>query len=204
MDNHDRLILTTRFTEAVEYAREIHQGTRKGSRVPYMAHLLGVTALVMGENGNVPFPVSEDLALAALLHDAVEDEGGLPRLWDIETRFGVGVAEIVKGCTDSFETDSCNKKDWKTRKTAYIERLRSETGGTLLVSVADKLYNAQATLADFNDLGQEVWERFKRGRDEQLWYFEELIKVYDASCGGWRIVHELKRVVNELRTVSRF
>jgi (p)ppGpp synthase/HD superfamily hydrolase len=202
MNNPDKLILTTRFTEAVEYAREIHQGTRKGGRVPYMAHLLGVTALVMGENGNVPFPVSEDLAIAALLHDAVEDEGGLTRLRDIEARFGVGVAEIVEGCTDSFETDSNNKEDWKPRKSAYIERLRSETGGTLLVSIADKLHNVQATLVDFKQLGQEVWGRFKRGRDEQLWYFEELIKVYDKNCTGWRIVAELKHVVKQLRTLS--
>lgn len=202
---HTSLRLTTRFTQAVDYARQIHVGTRKGIDVPYMAHLLGVASLVMGETGHVPFAVTEDTAIAALLHDAVEDEGGRPRLHDIEAKFGKEVAKIVEGCTDSFEVDTEKKQEWGLRKASYIKRLREEpdeSAGTLLVSAADKLYNARAILEDYRQTGAEVWKRFKRGRDQQVWYFEELIKVYEARCPGWRIMEELKRVVAELKGIS--
>jgi GTP pyrophosphokinase len=199
------LKLTRRFTAAVDYAREIHTGTRKRTQVPCMAHLLGVASLVMGESGHVPFPVTEDMAIAALLHDAVEDEGGLPRLQDIEEEFGGGVASIVTGCTDSFEVDSDQKQEWESRKASYIKRLRDEreeSEGTLLVSAADKLYNARSILEDYREIGAEVWKRFKRGREQQLWYFNELIKIYQHRCPNWRIVEELKRVVAELARLS--
>jgi (p)ppGpp synthase/HD superfamily hydrolase len=196
--------LTPRFTQAVDYARETHTSTRKGTQVPYMAHLLGVASLVMGEIGHVPFAVTEDMVIAGLLHDSVEDEGGLPRLHDIEAKFGKEVADIVNGCTDSFEVDSDKKQPWEQRKASYIKRLREEpeSDGTLLVSAADKLYNARAILEDYGEIGAEVWKRFKRGRDQQLWYFDELLKIYEARCPNWRIVKELKSVVSELRRVS--
>jgi len=200
-----RFILTSRFTQAVNYAARIHTGLRKGTQVPYMAHLLGVASLVIAETGRVPLTVTEDMVIAALLHDAVEDEGGLPRLRDIEAKFGKEVARIVEGCTDSFEVDSDKKPEWGLRKASYIKRLREEpdeSEGTLLVSAADKLYNARAILEDYRQVGAEVWKRFKRGRDQQLWYFDELIRVYEERCRNWRIVEELKRVVAELRAVS--
>jgi (p)ppGpp synthase/HD superfamily hydrolase len=194
--------LTQRFSHAVDYARQIHVGYRKATNVPYMAHLLGVASLVMGESGQVPFPVTENMVIAALLHDAVEDEGGLPRLRDIEQNFGQEVARIVEGCTDSFEEDNNKKQDWATRKRSYIERLWREDQDTLLVSAADKLYNARATLEDYRNVGAEVWRRFKRGRNEQLWYFNELLKVYREKCPNWRLVEELSRVVAELTQLS--
>jgi (p)ppGpp synthase/HD superfamily hydrolase len=197
------LTLTSRFSRAVDYARQIHVGYRKGSSVPYMAHLLGVASLVMGESGHVLFPVTEDMVIAALLHDAVEDEGGLPRLRDIEQNFGQGVARMVEGCSDSFEVDSNKKQDWETRKRFYIERLPNESQGTLLVSAADKLYNARTMLEDYRNIGAEVWKRFKRGRREQLWYFNELLKVYGQKCPNWRLVEELKRVITELTQLSK-
>jgi GTP pyrophosphokinase len=186
----------------VEYAREIHVGYRKGTEVPYMAHLLGVASLVLGAKGDVEFSVTEDMVIAALLHDAVEDEGGLPRLRDIEKNFGSEVAKIVEGCTDSFEEDASKKQEWEVRKASYVERLRNEPPGTLLVSAADKLYNARAILEDYREIGPRIWERFKRGREQQLWYFRELLRVYDEKCGKWRIVEELKRTIAELRRVS--
>lgn len=204
-EEHRAFVLTRRFIQAVDYARQIHTGWRKGTHVPYMAHLLGVASLVMGESGHVPFAVTEDMVIAALLHDAVEDGGGLPRLQDIEAKFGKDVAKIVEGCTDSSEVDSDKKQEWGVRKEAYIKRLREEpdeSEGTLLVSAADKLYNARAILEDYREVGAEVWKRFKRGRDQQLWYFDELIKVYEERCRNWRIVEELKRMVAELRRVS--
>jgi (p)ppGpp synthase/HD superfamily hydrolase len=202
---HTSLTLTSRFTQAVDYARQVHTGWRKGTQVPYVAHLLGVASLVMGESGHVPFAVTEDIVIAALLHDAVEDEGGLPRLRDIEAKLGNEVASIVKGCTDSFEVDSEKKQRWELRKASYIKRLREEreeSEGTLLVSAADKLYNARAILEDYREVGAEVWKRFKRGRKEQLWYFDELLKIYEMRCPNWRIIKELKRVVAELARLS--
>src|SRR5215471_14430426 len=112
---HTPFAFTPRFTQAVDYARQIHTGWRKGTEVPYLAHLLGVASLVLGEAGHVLFAVTEDMAIAALLHDAVEDEGGLPRLQDIEAKFGKEVAKVVEGCTDSFEIDPDRKQSWGHR-----------------------------------------------------------------------------------------
>ena len=195
------LHLTARFTRAIDYARQVHVNYRKGTIVPYMAHLLGVASLVMGESGHVSLPVTEDMVIGALLHDAVEDEGGLPRLRDIEANFGKEVAKIVEGCTDSFEEDSSRKQEWEVRKKSYIDRLRKESDGTLLVSAADKLYNARAILEDYREVGAAVWKRFKRGRKEQLWYFDELSKVYEER-GSNRLTEELKRVIGELARLS--
>src|SRR5438105_8961274 len=150
-----------------------------------MAHLLGVASLVLGESGHVAFEVTEDIAIAALLHDAVEDEGGLPRLRDIEKEFGSKVARIVEGCTDSFEEDANKKKLWEERKSSYIARLENEPPDTLLVSVADKLYNSRAILEDYREIGPKVWERFKRGREQQLWYFGiRPADPYDPTAGA--------------------
>ena len=197
-------MLTRRFTEAIDYARQVHVGLRKGTQVPYMAHLLGVASLVLGETGHVPpITVTEDMVIAALLHDAVEDEGGLPRLDDIEAKFGPAVAKVVEGCSDSFEEDSSKKQEWEARKASYIERLRSEPLETLLVSAADKLYNVRAIVEDYRRIGPQVWSRFKRGREPQLKYFDRLIEVYEEKCQNWRIVEELKRVVTELAGISK-
>ena len=195
------LYLTGKFTSAIEYARHLHIERRKGSGIPYMAHLLGVAALVMGEAGHEPFPVTEDMVVAALLHDAVEDHGGTPRLNDIEANFGANVARMVAGLSDSFSEDSSHKESWLDRKQSYLDRLRDEPADVRLISAADKLYNARAMLEDYRVIGPEVWKRFKRGRADQLWYFDELVKVF-RSFGDSRIVEELGRVVAELRRVS--
>ncbi len=198
---NNELHLTGKFTSAIEYARHLHIERRKGSGVPYMAHLLGVAALVMGETGHEPFPVTEDMVVAALLHDAVEDHGGTPRLRDIEANFGANVARMVAGLSDTFSEDSSNKESWLERKQGYLERLKDEPADVRLISAADKLYNARAVLEDYRVIGPAVWKRFKRGRGDQLRYFDELVKVY-RSFGGSRIVDELERVVAELWRVS--
>jgi (p)ppGpp synthase/HD superfamily hydrolase len=196
-----QLHLTERFTIAVDYARQVHTERRKGTDVPYMAHLLGVAAQVMGEVGYVRFSVTEDMVIAALLHDAAEDHGGLPRLKDIEHNFGSNVARMVAGLSDSLIENPGKKQPWLERKQAYILRLRKEPAEVQLISAADKLYNARAILEDYREIGPRIWERFKRGRNDQIWYFDELVKVFKSS-GVNRIVDELERVVNELRQVS--
>jgi (p)ppGpp synthase/HD superfamily hydrolase len=194
-----QLYLSERFTEAVDYARTLHIERRKGTDIPYMAHLLGVAALVMGEAGHAP--VTEDMVIAALLHDAAEDHGGRTRLDDIEHNFGPDVASMVEALSDSLAADASKKAPWRERKEEYLRRLRKETADVQLISAADKLYNARAILDDYRKLGPEVWSRFKRGRKHQLWYFRELLKVFKAS-GKNRIVAELERVTDKLERIS--
>jgi len=196
-----QLHLSCRFTAALDYARTLHIERRKGTEIPYMAHLLGVASLVMGEAGQVGFPVTEDMVIAALLHDAAEDHGGLLRLKDIGHNFGSNVARMVDGLSDSLSEDSANKQSWQEGKEAYIARLRDEPADIQLVSAADKLYNARAILEDYRKIGPRVWQRFKRGRMEQIWYFDQLLAVFKSSSVN-RIVEELVRVVNELREIS--
>jgi len=196
-----QLHLSDKFTRAVDYARILHIERRKGTDIPYMAHLLGVAALVMGEAGHVGFPVTEDMVIAAILHDAAEDHGGAVRLKDIEHNFGANVARMVDGLSDSLSGDSTNKQPWLERKQAYIDRLRGEAADIQLISAADKLYNAKAILDDYRGIGPQIWARFKRGRNDQIWYFEELLKVF-KEAGRNRIVEELERVVKHLRKIS--
>jgi (p)ppGpp synthase/HD superfamily hydrolase len=194
--------LSSRFTEAFEYARLIHTETRKGTSVPYMAHLLGTAALVLGENGYLSFPVTEDMVIAALLHDAAEDKGGEERLGDIRERFGRDVERIVRGCSDALVPENEQKPEWKIRKEQYIRDLAHHEADVQLVSAADKLYNARAILEDYRLIGESLWPRFKRGRKEQLWYFRSLVQAFRES-GTNRVVEELARTVDLINNLSR-
>jgi (p)ppGpp synthase/HD superfamily hydrolase len=195
------LHFTERLTRAVDYARHLHIERRKGTGIPYMAHLLGVASLVIGEAGLTDFPVTEDMVIAALLHDAVEDHGGALRLEHIRQNFGADVARMVEGLSDSLAEDPNAKGQWEQRKQTYIDRLRHEPADVRLISAADKLYNARSILEDYRLIGPEVWRRFNRGRDLQLWYFDSLLEVF-KSTGKTRIVDEFERVVAELRQIT--
>ncbi len=195
------LHFTDRLTRAVEYGRHLHIERRKGTGIPSMAHLFGVASLVMGEAGLTGFPVTEDMVLAALLHDAVEDHGGAARLEDIRQNFGDDVARMVEGLSDTLAEDPDEKESWEERKQGYIDRLRDEPADVRLISAADKLYNARSILEDYRLIGPEVWKRFKRSRDLQIWYYDTILEVF-KSAGKMRIVDELERVVDELRQIS--
>lgn len=197
----DPLHFTERLTEAVDYARHLHIERRKGTGIPYLAHLFGVASLVMGEAGLTGFPVTEDMVIAALLHDAVEDHGGSARLEDIRQNFGPNVARMVEGLSDTFAEDENSKEPWEQRKTEYIERVRGEKDDVRLISAADKLYNARSILEDYRVIGPEIWKRFKRSRDLQIWYYETILTVF-KSTGNMRIFDELERVVRELKQIS--
>ena len=195
------LLFTHRLTQAVDYARHLHIERRKGTGIPSLAHLFGVASLVMGEAGLTDFPVSEDMVVAALLHDAVEDHGGAPRLDDIRQNFGANVARMVEGLSDSLAEDPGAKEPWEHRKQAYIDRLRHEPPDVRLISAADKLYNARSILEDYRLIGPKIWQRFKRSRDLQIWYYDTILDVF-KSFGKTRIVDELERVVDELKQIS--
>jgi (p)ppGpp synthase/HD superfamily hydrolase len=186
-------ILSSRFDDALAFAVDLHrEQPRKGTGVPYVSHLLSVAALVLEHGG------TEDQAIAALLHDAVEDQGGRPTAERIRERFGDLVAEIVDGCTD---TDVSPKPPWRLRKEAYVARVRNEPAHVRLVSAADKLHNARTMVTDLRIHGPALWERFNAGRDETLWYLESLVAAF-REAGTTPIVEELARTVAELRAVS--
>lgn len=182
-----------RLDDALLYAADVHRDqVRKGSGIPYVTHLIGVASIV-GENGG-----SEDEVIAGLLHDAPEDHGGIERLEDIRERFGDRVAEIVAGCSDTYEED---KPEWWGRKEAHIAHLANAPESVRLVSAADKLHNARAILADLRVLGDGLWGRFTGGKDGTLWYYRELVKTFRAS-GADAVVEELDRVGSEVEILA--
>lgn len=184
---------TEKFEEALLYAARLHRDqTRKGSDIPYVTHLLAVAAIV-GENGG-----TEDEVIAALLHDAPEDRGGKKRLEDIRARFGDTVAEIVAGCTDTYEDP---KPAWRERKEAYIAHVAEAPPSVRLVSAADKLHNARTILTDLRSLGDELWNRFTGGKEGTLWYYRALVEVF-AKSGANPMVEELDRVVQEIEALA--
>ncbi|MEG4072254.1 HD domain-containing protein [Microcoleus sp. Pol14C2] len=187
------MILSNRFSEALTYAAELHATQlRKGSGVPYIAHLLGTASIALEYGAN------EDEAIAALLHDAIEDRGGATTREAIRRRFGDTVTAIVDGCTESDETP---KPPWRQRKQAYIDRISTASGSVRLVSAADKLYNVRSILKDSRQLGDTVWEPFKGGKDGSLWYYNSLVKAF-CQAESTPIVEELARTVLELNKLS--
>ena len=187
------MALSSRFEEALLFATQLHaRQRRKGTDIPYIAHLLGVTSIVL-ENGG-----DEDEAIAALLHDAIEDQGGAPTREEIRRRFGDTVVAIVDGCTD---TEVIPKPPWRERKEAYIVHIREASPAVRLVSTADKLHNARAVLADYRVLGDALWWRFTAGKDGTLWYYRSIVNAL-REAGMTPLVEELDRVVSEIERLA--
>jgi (p)ppGpp synthase/HD superfamily hydrolase len=185
--------LGLRFDQALLFASKMHAGQlKKATGVPYIAHLLGVASLVLEAGGD------EDLAIAALLHDIVEDCGGVPVLEKVRSRFGKRVANIVDGCSDSY---SDPKPPWRDRKKEYLNKLHNEDDDTRLVSAADKLHNARSLLCDYRHLGESIWERFTGKRDGTLWYYRALVEEFRQRAPN-RLTQELERVVLDLEKLA--
>jgi len=185
--------LSKRFDDAFLYAHEAHRNQlRKQTDRPYISHLMGVASLVLQYGGN------EDQAIAALLHDVVEDCGGAPRLVEIRGKFGERVAHIVDGCTDA---DQIPKPPWRERKERYVERVRNEKPDVLLVSAADKLYNMREILMDVREQGPSVWERFKGKREGSLWYYHAMIEALRGRATAG-LVAELERTLADLEKLG--
>jgi (p)ppGpp synthase/HD superfamily hydrolase len=183
---------TEKFEKALVRASRLHRGqVRKGTDVPYITHLLAVASIV-GENGG-----TEDEVVAALLHDAPEDQGGEVRLEELRAHFGDEVAEIVDGCTDTYEDP---KPPWRERKERYLAHLASATDSVRLVSSADKLHNARTVLADYRLVGEDLWTRFNGKKEGTLWYYRA---VAETLRGDGPIAEELDRVVTELERLTR-
>ncbi len=185
--------LGQRFERALVFASQKHAGqTRKKTQAPYISHLLIVAGLVLEAGGD------EDLAIAALLHDVVEDCGGAPMLKEIRRRFGKRVAHVVEGCTD---TDETPKPPWRKRKEDYLRHLRSADYDTRLVSAADKLHNVRSIITDYRAIGESVWERFAGQRTGTLWYYRALAREFGRRKSN-RVIAELARSVKELNGLA--
>lgn len=182
-----------KFEEALIYATRVHgRQLRKKTKIPYIGHLLGVTAIAL------EFGANEIEAIGALLHDAVEDCGGPARQREIEEIFGREVGEIVAGCTDSDQTP---KPPWRERKANYIAHLETASDSTRLVSASDKLHNARALLHNLREEGEEIWTRFKGGKPGTLWYYRSLVTAFRRH-GGDALIDELDRVVVEIEKLA--
>ncbi|GAC1334316.1 MAG: HD domain-containing protein [Chloroflexota bacterium] len=181
-----------RFERGLDFAARKHRGhLRKGSTIPYIAHLLQVAGIVLEYGGD------EDQAIAALLHDAIED--GKATTDEVRDAFGDAVTRIVLGCSDTVKAD---KEEWWSRKRAYIERIRHEDDEIRLVSAADKLHNARSILRDYRVLGDGIFERFKGKKAGTLWYYRALIDAFRAGWTETALVDELNRTVSELERLA--
>jgi (p)ppGpp synthase/HD superfamily hydrolase len=185
--------LASRFEEALSFALRLHAGQlRKGTTIPYVAHLLSVASIALQHGAD------EEEAIAALLHDAIEDQGGAKTREEIRRRFGDRVAAIVEACTDS---DVTPKPPWKQRKQAYIAHVGTAPASVRLISASDKLDNARAILADYRSVGESLWDRFHGGREGTLWYYRCLVETFRAA-GSNALVEELDRVVTEIERLA--
>jgi (p)ppGpp synthase/HD superfamily hydrolase len=189
-------VLTDRFDRALLYATHVHGGqVRKETSIPYVAHLLAVAATVLEYGGD------EDLAIAALLHDSVEDRGGKARLEDVRNRFGERVAGVVEACSDALAdtTETEGKAPSQLRKEAYLANLRKADKDTLNVSLADKVHNARSILRDLRkpDVGKKIWARFNQPKNKTLWYYRSLAEIFCEKLPG-QLSNELREIVEVL------
>jgi (p)ppGpp synthase/HD superfamily hydrolase len=185
------MMLGPRFTEALGLANELHAGqTRKASQVPYLSHVLNVAATVLEYGGD------EDVAIAALLHDVVEDCGGMATAALLTTKFGERVTSIVLGCSDTTESP---KPPWQDRKERYLAHLPDAPPEVLLVSAADKLHNLQSLLREERRMGPALWRFFRAGREGTLWYYEQLLHVFRQAALPAELVDQIEPLVDALR-----
>jgi (p)ppGpp synthase/HD superfamily hydrolase len=186
-------VVTARFAHAVSYAASVHAAQRrKGTSVPYVAHLLGVSSLVLEAGGD------EDLAIAALLHDAAEDHGGESRLVDIESNFGTRVCDVVRECSDSLLSEGDLKPDWETRKHAHLARLRVASDDTMVVWTADKVHNARALVTDVLVYGVEELAKFHAPADRIIWYYRENLAMGERRAVAPALIVPLRLAVGQL------
>ena len=190
------VVLTPRYAEAVQYASELHANqTRKSTNIAYISHLLGVSSLVLEARGD------EDMAIAALLHDGPEDQGGQVTLDEIKTRFGDRVVSIVEGCSDSLAEDPDNKAPWRERKEEYLAHLKDADDDTLTVSLADKLHNARAIVSDLKITGPSTWDRFNASPKDVRWYYESIAAIANKRKASAFLRANLADAINNMATL---
>jgi (p)ppGpp synthase/HD superfamily hydrolase len=194
LEKWKKKMLTEKIAQALALAVEAHDGQkRKGTNIPYIAHPLGVASIALDHGAD------EEQAVAALLHDAVED-GGAHYAERIRTKFGNRVADIVAGCTDGVPDASGRKPPWQARKQSYLDHLKSASDDVLLVSSSDKLHNARAIVEDLLSTGQKVFDRFSASKEQTLWYYESLAQIFELRATP--VARALRGAVNEMKRLS--
>jgi GTP pyrophosphokinase len=179
-----------RLTAAIGTAAYLHAGqVRKGTAIPYLAHLLGVASLVLEHGGD------EEQAIAGLLHDAIEDAGGAATGAKLRTVFGDRVADLVQACTDA---DQLPKPPWQVRKEAYLAHLEHVRADALLVSLADKVHNVRAIAVDHDTHGDGLWSRFNGTPEQTAWYYRSLGEVFRRRLGATPLVRELELTIDRV------
>lgn len=194
------MALTEQFTSALVYAAQLHRfQTRKGKSTPYVAHLLSVSALVLEDGGN------EEEAIAALLHDALEDQPDNTSPEEIRQRFGNGVLELVLACTDTPPNYKGGPKPpWKERKEYYLAHLRNtDSSGVLRLAMADKLHNLRDLVADYHFHGNDVWKKFNAGREDQIWFLHSLLSIFQEKMSSSRLTSEFQKTLMELESSQK-
>jgi (p)ppGpp synthase/HD superfamily hydrolase len=183
----------SRLSGAFDFAYQLHSHQRrKGTHIPYIAHLMAVSALVLEANGD------EDQVIAALLHDAAEDQGGIETLNHIRTLFGERVARIVEGCSDTLVSP---KPPWRKRKETYLKHLQEAPSEVVLVSLADKLHNARSILRDIQRNGTAIFDKFNGGKAGTLWYYRRLVEIFQTMEKNF-LIDEFSEVVNQIISAS--
>lgn len=193
---------TPRFIQAFQFAAQEHQcQLRKGTNIPYISHLMSVSALVM-ENGG-----DEDQAIAGLLHDVIEDAEPPSRVpairKEILEQFGPRVLNLVEGCTDGEADELGEKAPWRERKEAYLTKLKDKPTELLLVSCCDKLHNARAILTDLTTHGEALFDRFTGKKEGTLWYYRTLVEIYQQRLPDLVAVRELTATVAAIEAFSK-
>lgn len=194
-------MLGEKFDEALKLASELHrEQTRKATPIPYMAHLMAVAGIVLEANAYHQFDYIEDIAIGALLHDAIEDQGHRISLEEIRRKFGDRVCAIVEDCSDSVIRQKHQKNaPWRQRKEAYIAKIQHKPRETLLVSCADKLHNGRSILFDYHRIGHAIWDRFTAEKEETLWYYESLADAFERAWPENPLLPDFKAVVQRMR-----
>jgi len=193
-------MLESLFDDALAMVNEIHgQQFRKGTKVPYIAHLLAVAALSLEANEYHGYEPKEDLAIAALFHDAIEDQGDKINLEQIRNKFGNKVHEIVRDCSDaSIDREGQEKPPWRERKESYILKIATKSREALIVSCADKLHNARSIMFDLEHKGVGFWDRFNAGKEDQLWYYKSLTRAFRMAWPEHPLLSELQSIVDRM------
>ena len=183
-----------KFGEALGFVVEVHGGdVRKGTEIPYVSHLLAVCALVLEDGGD------EEEAIAALLHDTLEDHPEEVKREDLVERFGERVAVLVEACSDTpADFEGGEKPPWAERKRAYVEQIRSEGYPLSRVALADKLHNTRCMVMDHRRVGEAIWERFNAPKEDQIRMFRDLVEAFRAGGAPAPLVDELESLVDEL------
>jgi len=195
-------MLTHRFEEAIQLASELHRRQkRRTTQVPYLAHLMGVSALALEATAYHEPRNREDIAIGALLHDAIEDQGDQITLAEVRARFGDHVHDIVLGCTDEVPDPHRSKRtSWREHKERFIATIGKKHRDVQLVCCADKLYNSRAIMIDYRKLGDKIWDRFTADKSQTLWYYESLVQAFETS---WQANPLLSEFAAEVAAMHR-